>query len=211
LFTWTNTVDFTGTQSFELTVNSGTLLLTDSYANYGYTDNPNPPTDQYPGGVDAYQEFFQIDVGGIIYTDPFSGVAIDGVAQTPDRNGQDGQWYWTIPAGSTFTATLNVQAGVEAANWNSSTAYPWGTWATNGGAMYTSCSAQTGAPAGTAITNVDYWLPVPAPAWDINQSYSAGTAVVNSGTAYKSLQNVTPGTEITNSTFWAKMYIGVKP
>jgi hypothetical protein len=210
LFTWTNTVDFTGTQSFELTVNSGTVLLTDSYANYGFTDNPTPPTDNYPGGADAYQEFFQIDIGGTIYTDPFSGVAIDGVAQNPDRNGQDGQWYWTIPTGSTFTATLNVQAGTEAQNWDSGTAYPWFSFVTNNGAVYMSYK-QTGTTAGIAVTDTTHWLPVPSPQWNVGENYTAGVIVSNSGTAYRALQNVTPGTDILNATFWGKCYIGWKP
>ena len=104
LYTWTNTVDFAGTQSFSLTVQNSTVLLTDSFADYIIAN------DSTQFGV-----FYSYTVGNILISDPFTGEAIDGIAlqRKSDDSELTGQWYWKIPAGSTFTATLNVSAGVE--------------------------------------------------------------------------------------------------
>ena len=104
LYTWTNTVDFAGTQSFSMTVQNSTVLLTESFANYC---NAN---DSAQFGL-----FYTYEVGNTLVADPFTDVAIDGISlqKSMDYSEYNGQWYWTIPAGSTFTATLNVSAGVE--------------------------------------------------------------------------------------------------
>lgn len=104
LFTWTNTVDFSGTQSFSISVANSPLLLTYTSADYCSANN-----------VSQFQSFYSYIQDGINISDPFSNTAIDGVAvqRGPDSTDLSGQWYWIIPAGSTFTATLNVNAGVE--------------------------------------------------------------------------------------------------
>lgn len=104
LFTWTNTVDFSGTQPFSISVANSPLLLTDTRADYCVANN-----------VSQFQSFYSYIQDGINISDPFSNTAIDGVAvqRGPDSTNLLGQWYWIIPAGSTFTATLNVNAGVE--------------------------------------------------------------------------------------------------
>jgi hypothetical protein len=103
LFTWTNTVDFSGTQSFSISVTNSPLLLTDTSADYCFANNSS-----------EFQSFYSYIEGDFIITDPLSNTAIDavGVQRTTELSGQ---WYWLIPAGSTFTATLNINAGIEPA------------------------------------------------------------------------------------------------
>ena len=104
LFTWTNTVDFAGTQSFSISVANSPLLLTNTSADYCIANNSS-----------EFLYFYSYIQDGINILDPFSNTAIDGVAvqRGPDLTDLLGQWYWIIPVGSTFTATLNVNAGVE--------------------------------------------------------------------------------------------------
>jgi hypothetical protein len=104
LFTWTNTVDFVGTQSYSITVTGSPLLLDYTAADYCSRSN-----------VARFSSFYFQTIDGITVADPFTNVTIDGVAQTrgPDNSTLTGQWQWLIPAGSTFTATLNVDAGYE--------------------------------------------------------------------------------------------------
>ena len=104
LFTWTNTVDFAGTQSFSISVQNSPLLLAYTQTDYVMSNN-----------VSAFSVVNTYDDGGVTVSDPFTNVAIDGVAMQrgPDNNPLSGQWFHIIPAGSTFTATLNIKAGVE--------------------------------------------------------------------------------------------------
>lgn len=101
LYTWTNTVEFSGTQSISISVANATLLLTDSFA-----DNCSNLTAEFA-------PFYSIQDDGVLISDPFTNVTIDGVAMLrgPDSSSLSGQWHWIIPAGSTWSATLNVQAG----------------------------------------------------------------------------------------------------
>lgn len=113
LYTWTNDVSYSGQQSFELTVSSGMVMLTEALANY--TDLFNPATGNVviPGNANDYLVFFEEVVDGVTLTDPFTNEAIDGEPQIehPDPTQLRGQWWWIVPAGSTFTATLNTSAG----------------------------------------------------------------------------------------------------
>jgi len=104
LYSWTNTVDFAGTQSFSLSVQNSTVLLMYSFADYYVANNSA-----------EFGPCYSYALGNILICDPFTDVAIDGISlqRGTDENQLSGQWYWTIPAGSTFTATLNVSAGVE--------------------------------------------------------------------------------------------------
>lgn len=112
LYTWTNDVSYSGQQTFELTVNDGSLLLTKSFANYTpiYDEATGNIT---PGNESTYASFFYEMVDGVIINDPFTNEQIDGVPQIehPDPASLSGQWWWQIPNGSTFTATLNTNAG----------------------------------------------------------------------------------------------------
>jgi hypothetical protein len=104
IFTWTNTVDFSGTQSYSIAVTGSPLLLAFTGADHYMANN-----------VAEFCTTYTYSVGGVTIGDPFTNVAIDGVAMQrgPDNNSLSGQWQWLIPAGSTFSATLNIDAGVE--------------------------------------------------------------------------------------------------
>jgi hypothetical protein len=126
LFNWTNTVDFAGTQSFSISVTGSPLRLTTTVANYRYIF-PYPPTFELPADsgnfvvpdadslINDYAFFYIANIDGIQIEDPFTNVVIDGVPRQRGPNNADlpGQWQWIIPAGSTFTATLNITAGSE--------------------------------------------------------------------------------------------------
>ena len=104
LFTWTNTVDFAGTQSYSIAVIGSQLLLDCTQADHCVANN-----------VAQFDTPYIYETDGVRVADPLTNVAIDGVAMQrgPNNNELPGQWQWIIPAGSTFTATLNVNAGVE--------------------------------------------------------------------------------------------------
>jgi hypothetical protein len=97
-------VAFAGTQSYSVAVTGSPLLLSWTAADYCVANN-----------VSQFDTFYAYEIGGVTVVDPFTNVAIDGVARTrgPNNSTLAGQWHWLIPAGSTFTATLNVNAGVE--------------------------------------------------------------------------------------------------
>ena len=104
IFTWTNTVAFAGTQSYSIAVTGSPLLLDFTGADYCIANN-----------VSQFSNFYTYEIGGVTVADPLTNVVIDGVAMQrgPDNSTLSGQWQWLIPAGSTLTATLNVNAGVE--------------------------------------------------------------------------------------------------
>ena len=104
IFTWTNTVAFAGTQSYSIAVTGSSLLLSTTMADHFTANN-----------VAQFNSICDREIDGILVSDPFTNVAIDGVAMQrgPNNSELPGQWQWLIPAGSTFTATLNVNAGVE--------------------------------------------------------------------------------------------------
>lgn len=104
IFTWTNTVAFAGTQSYSISVTGSPLLLSSSSADNCVANN-----------ISSFLTFYTYEIDGVTVADPLTNVAIDGVAMQrgPDNSTLSGQWEWVIPAGSTLTATLNVNAGVE--------------------------------------------------------------------------------------------------
>jgi hypothetical protein len=148
LFTWTNTVDFAGTSAMSITVTGGTLLLTDTLANY------------CRGQTDIYASFYSDTSQGFTCFDPLSGITINGVAQTAGHSAQlSGQWYWTIPAGATFDATVNIQSGIEATPWNQSLAYAQYSLVSYNNIIYV---AIQNVPNGTDISNKAYWSSGPS-------------------------------------------------
>jgi len=102
LFTWTNTVCFSGTQSYSISVTGSPLLLTLSIADNVMAND-----------TAAFGRFYFSKNNGVIIEDPLTDVQIDGISMHVghERHGLNGQLYWIIPARSTFTATLNVHAG----------------------------------------------------------------------------------------------------
>jgi hypothetical protein len=103
IFTWTNSLDFTGTQSFSIAVTGSPLLLSGTLADHCIANNAT-----------EFGVVFSFDDDGVMVADPFTNVAIDGVAKQrgPDNTAFPGQWQWLIPAGSTLTAVLNINPPV---------------------------------------------------------------------------------------------------
>ncbi len=112
LFSWQNTVDFTGTAEMQITVTGpGILLLTSSVANYVAIGNSIP-------GPDTYGSFYNYLESDTTVSDPFLNPTIDGVEIYRNRNfGTEdqltGQWWYTLPSGSTFVSTVGITAGID--------------------------------------------------------------------------------------------------
>ena len=97
-FSWTEpTANFTGTRSLSIAVSGGVFQIGQTLAQANVAN------------ADQYGFVYSANVGGVIFSDPLTDVMIGGAAQTqPDDPTLPGQWGWTIPAGSTLTATLNI-------------------------------------------------------------------------------------------------------
>jgi hypothetical protein len=110
VFSWEGVVEFTGAAQVEIIVEGpGTLILSDTLANYVIIGNTAP-------SADIYGSFYSYTEGNIIITDPYSDPKIDDVEIERLRNVDpasplDGQWWYTIDGESTFTGTLNISAG----------------------------------------------------------------------------------------------------
>lgn len=109
LFSWTNDVFFAGSQTMEITVENAVLLLTNSAANFAPTVANGVPT----GNETTFSSYYfeTTPEGGS--SDPLTNESINGVIQMePDHTDPlTGQWWWRIPPGGTFSATVNIQAG----------------------------------------------------------------------------------------------------
>lgn len=93
-WSWQANAEFSGSQEISITVTGSPLLLADTLANNPFGDAAN------------FIPFYSTEQSG---TDPLTNQAIDGVALTgPNDPSLPGQWWWVIPAGSTFTATMHV-------------------------------------------------------------------------------------------------------
>lgn len=103
LFTWTRPVDFQGTQQYSISVSGSPLLLSDTIA-----DHVNRSVSAEFGIFYQWEE-----TGNIIVSDPLSDSKIDGIPLVRDHVMYSGQWCYPIFPGSTFTAALNVNPGVE--------------------------------------------------------------------------------------------------
>lgn len=104
LYTWEEDISFSGQHQLEIAVSGGTLLLTDTVANYVNSSDSN-----------IFGNFYSYQDGTMTIYDPLANEAIDGVLQPEDHVGRGllGQWWWLIPDGTVFTSLLNVNAGVE--------------------------------------------------------------------------------------------------
>jgi hypothetical protein len=99
-WTWQDSADFAGTKQISISVTGSPVLLAQTFAN-------NP----YDADANIFMPIFITEVDGVVYPHPFTDAAIDGVALLDHFNPDiPGQWWWCIPAGSTFTATMHVNA-----------------------------------------------------------------------------------------------------
>lgn len=95
-------MDFDGVKPMTCTVTNGTVIFAQIKANYCVIANSDPVVGTGPtiyGGVDGLG-------------DARSNVYIDGIAQVVNHTESlSGSWWFTVPAGSTLTYDLDVQAG----------------------------------------------------------------------------------------------------
>jgi glutamate synthase (NADPH/NADH) small chain len=69
-------------------------------------------------GINGFGSYFYEIVNGVPHRDPFKNPKIDGVDVERNRDSDDntllqGQWFYEVEGGSTFTGTLHIQKGVE--------------------------------------------------------------------------------------------------
>ena len=96
-WTWQDDAEFSGTKSITVSVSDSPLLLANTLADNPYSNVVN------------YSAFYTVEIGNVSYADPFTNETIDGIAQSGPYNPElSGQWWWHIPAGSTFSATMHV-------------------------------------------------------------------------------------------------------
>ena len=126
LFSWTEDIAYTGSKALEITVTGGTLLLSNTVANYiglktWGTTSPGPGEPGYypdappPGNPSAVNQALIFGP----YSDPkniLSNCTINGQDMSNEPNSNPaltGQWFWTLHDGSVFTATVLQTAGIE--------------------------------------------------------------------------------------------------
>lgn len=148
LFTWEMDREYAGQATMEIEVTGGTLLLTSTFADYV---NPADPSE--------FGSFYSYQDGEHLINDPLENETIDGILQPEDRSIGDlyGQWWWRIGDGSVFTATVNINAGVVAPQWNDSQTYPNNSVVQNSGVIYQSIKS---VPVNIDISDGEYWLQV---------------------------------------------------
>ena len=83
------------------TVSNGTVIFGQIMANYCVIPDTDPVVGSGPN------RFSNIDGDG----DARSSVFVDGIAQQVNHEELGGTWWFTVPAGSTLTYDLDVQAG----------------------------------------------------------------------------------------------------
>jgi len=96
-WTWQDDAEFSGTRSITVSVSDSPLILATTLANDPYSN------------VESYGAFYIAEIDNVSYADPFTDETIDGVVVPgPYNPALTGQWWWRIPAGSTFSATMHV-------------------------------------------------------------------------------------------------------
>ena len=97
-FDWVEPVlNFVGTKSLSISVTNGVFQIGQTLAQNNV------------GNTDQYGPVYLANIGNVVFSDPLSQVSINGAAQTrPDDPALEGQWGWTLQAGDTLTATLNI-------------------------------------------------------------------------------------------------------
>lgn len=108
IFSWTESVVYEGTKELSISVSGSPLLLADTLANYTGTIDPSTG-NAVTSGATGYVPFHNETIEGVSYAIPFSYETLDGVSVSrPIDPDLPGQYYYTIPVGSTFTCTVNM-------------------------------------------------------------------------------------------------------
>ena len=121
LFAWANAVDFEGTAEVEIAVvGDGILIISKTVANYSpeVTKNAEGKFVIVSSGPDKYIPYYSTLVDGVAFSDPYvdpkiNGVEVDRIRDFDPEHPLNGQWFYTVVGGSTFTGTLEIQPGLE--------------------------------------------------------------------------------------------------
>ncbi len=115
LYSWTKDVSFSESEILIIEVSGeGNLILKETVANYILVSDLADPADPsyILGGEEIFGSFFWQTINDIACSEPLTEVTIDGKSVAGEYTiPENKQWTWTIPAGSTFQATVNVQPG----------------------------------------------------------------------------------------------------
>jgi hypothetical protein len=122
LFSWSDETALTSSSNLlsslskelEITITGGTLLLRDTLANFCVATSDTGTLAS--SGPDVFDLLFIESYNGTdnVLTDPFTNVKINGVPQkSRPEDGPMGQWPWKVESGSTFTATVTSNTGVD--------------------------------------------------------------------------------------------------
>lgn len=189
-YTWTLPAEFDGPINVVLQVSGSTFVLADTMA--------NRVTVNSPAFFDTVPFFQTID--GLVVDEPFTNVQINGIAESR-TNPPDGQWYWKIAPGQTFSATLNIPVGVTYPDWDPAQSYP-----VQSNVVYQNNCYSNGdtaaAPGLVPSSNPETWFVLPVPQWNINDSYPIYARVRAPSGGYMALQAVPAGVPITDTTYW---------
>jgi hypothetical protein len=111
LFTFEIPMDATGNFSMTTSVENNTVLLGDIMANYGNLANTAGNVITYiSSGSNGF-----VGISSYVANDERSEVSINGITQSiPDpKTDPGGTWWFIVPASSTLSCQVSVQAGLE--------------------------------------------------------------------------------------------------
>lgn len=151
IFSWTVPISFAGTQALSIDVIGGDLVLTFSGGDFRPMSGPST------SGAGAFGILSWQTVDGQQVPDPLTNVIIgeESVQRTVDAE-DTGQWHWLIPEGQNFSATVNIDAGLDYPSWLVTNVYPQAGCVIDAGQVYKALQV---VQANTAITNTAYWQP----------------------------------------------------
>lgn len=121
LFAWTNTIDFEGTAEVEIAVvGDGILMISKTVANYSpeVTKNAEGEFVIVSSGPDKYISYYSTLVDGVVFSDPYvdskiNNIDVERIRDFDPEHPLNGQWFYEVDDGSTFTGTLEIQPGLE--------------------------------------------------------------------------------------------------
>jgi hypothetical protein len=104
LFTWTANVDFSGSQTMEISIDSNaSLLIADIVANYNPTVNVGNVISSGPNVYQtfSYTQFGNTYINGTLY--PSLNISHDPLS---------GAWWFTLPSDGTFIENYTIEPGL---------------------------------------------------------------------------------------------------
>jgi hypothetical protein len=107
---WTESVEFAGTKSLEITATKGVFVCTQATSTHMPVAPKTDPTAIFSSGENDVPCYASETENGII-RNPYSDVTLNGVATTSEVD-PGGYRMWGIEDGKSLMATLNISAGL---------------------------------------------------------------------------------------------------